>query len=108
MRWPSLTVSLLRTLSDRRIILLRKCCMPWERPRPRERSAWFSQLRHSLVAAVVVAVTEAEAAAAAAAVDTEAAWVAEAASMAVDLVVVGASTAAVVASIAVLVSTALV
>ena len=41
------------------------------------------------------------------AVDTEAAW-AEAASMAVDLVVAGASTAAVVASIAVLVSTALV
>ena len=52
------------------------------------------------MAAVVVAVTEA-------AVDAEAAWAAEAASMAVDLVVVGASTAAVVASIAVLVSTAL-
>jgi hypothetical protein len=54
------------------------------------------------VAAVVVAVTEVVA------VDTEAAW-AEAGSMAVDLVVAGASTAAVVvASIAALVSTALV
>jgi hypothetical protein len=41
------------------------------------------------------------------AVDTEAAW-AEAASMAVDLVVAGASTAAVVASIGALVSKALV
>jgi len=47
------------------------------------------------------------AAAAAVAVDTEAEW-AEAASMVVDLVVVGASTAAVVASIAALVSAALV
>jgi hypothetical protein len=72
-------------------------CSHWQR------SAWFSQLRHSLVAAVV-AVTEV----AAAVVDTEAAWAAVAASMAVDLVVVGASTAAVVASIAALVSTALV
>jgi hypothetical protein len=54
------------------------------------------------VAAAVVAVTEV-----AAAVDTEAEW-AEAASMVVDLVVVGASTAAVVASIAALVSAALV
>ena len=50
---------------------------------------------------VVAAVTEAVA------VDTEAAW-AEAASMAVDLVVAGASTAAVVASIGALVSKALV
>ncbi len=62
--------------------------------------AWFSQLQHSLVAAAVVAVTEA------ASVDTEAAWAAVAASMAVDLEVVGASTAEAVASIAALVSTA--
>src|SRR5664279_384034 len=32
----SLTVSLLGTLFDRRITPLRKCPMPWERPRPRE------------------------------------------------------------------------
>jgi hypothetical protein len=52
---------------------------------------------------VVAAVTEVVAAA----VDTEPAW-AEAASMAVDLAVAGASTAAVVASIAALLFTALV
>jgi hypothetical protein len=54
-----------------------------------------------VVVVVVAAVTEVVA------VDTEAAW-AEAASMAVDLVVAGASTAAVVASIGALVSKALV
>ena len=72
--------------------------------------AWFSQLQHSLAAAAaVVAVTAAEVVdteAAWAVVDTEAAWAAVAASMAVDLEVVGASTAEAVASIAALVSTA--
>ena len=59
-------------------------------------------MRHSLVVVVVAAVTEVVA------VDTEAAWAAVAGAMAVDLVVVGASTAAVVASIGALVSKALV